>query len=158
MRLLIAPSASFHRSPRRSLPMRQFALSLSVASSSLSFPPSTRSTCGCCSGCPLEVRIIRNSISSFSSFAGMCWIAACFVLYVIRRSKQAWSYNWTEQIADTKQVRTSSHFSFFISPVQMLALAFLRCLSIEAAVHLVLLNIRVTPGGELLIIRDFLLR
>ncbi|GMR49243.1 hypothetical protein PMAYCL1PPCAC_19438, partial [Pristionchus mayeri] len=75
---------------------------------------------------------------------GMLWAVLVFLVYLIRQSKQRWSYNWTEEIIDTKQ---------------MIALAFLRCLFTEAAVRLILINIQLTNNAsDILMLRDFLLR
>ncbi|GMS96853.1 hypothetical protein PENTCL1PPCAC_19028, partial [Pristionchus entomophagus] len=77
-------------------------------------------------------------------FIGMLWTILVFLIYLIRQSKQRWSYNWSEEIVDTKQ---------------MIALAFLRCLFAEAAVQMILINVKLTNNAnEIVMLRDFLLR
>ncbi|KAF8370707.1 srtx-1 [Pristionchus pacificus] len=70
---------------------------------------------------------------------GMVWTMLIFLAYLIRRSKQRWSYNWSEKFADTQQ---------------MIAIAFLRCLFTEVAVKIVLYG----NTNEVVVLRDFLLR
>lgn len=43
----------------------------------------------------------------------MLWTVLVFLVYLIRQSKQRWSYNWTEEIVDTKQVHTFLHLLLF---------------------------------------------
>lgn len=42
--------------------------------------------------------------SAIYYLSGMVWTMLIFLAYLIRRSKQRWSYNWSEKFADTQQV------------------------------------------------------
>ncbi|GMR44627.1 hypothetical protein PMAYCL1PPCAC_14822, partial [Pristionchus mayeri] len=87
---------------------------------------------------------LRLFVVEWLPVGGMSWTALVFLIYLIRQSKQRWSYNWSEKITDTKQ---------------MIALAFLRCLFTEAAVRLILISIQLTNNdSEVFLLRDFLLR
>lgn len=47
----------------------------------------------------------------------------------------------------------------FSDPIQMIAIAFLRCLFTEAAVRMILINVQLTNNAnEIVMLRDFLLR
>ncbi|GMT25988.1 hypothetical protein PFISCL1PPCAC_17285, partial [Pristionchus fissidentatus] len=92
---------------------------------------------------PLFRENITNS-QTLIRIIRMLWVTLVFLVYLLRQSKQKWSYNWTEETVDTKQ---------------MLALAFLRCLFTESAVRMILVNLKLTNNmNEIVMLRDFLLR
>ncbi|GMS93867.1 hypothetical protein PENTCL1PPCAC_16042, partial [Pristionchus entomophagus] len=75
--------------------------------------------------------------------SGLIWIILIFIIFLIRQSRQQRSMNGSECILDMKQ---------------MLALAFLRCLFTEAAVRMVLFNVKLANITEITLVRDILLR
>ncbi|KAF8373260.1 hypothetical protein PRIPAC_79689 [Pristionchus pacificus] len=87
---------------------------------------------------------LRLLIIQWFPVFGMLWIGVIFLVLRIRRSNDRWSYNWSEKIADTKQ---------------MITLAFLRCLFTAGAVRLVLFNVNLANNArEIVLMRDLLLR
>ncbi|EYB88056.1 hypothetical protein Y032_0253g272 [Ancylostoma ceylanicum] len=83
-------------------------------------------------------------VMQWMPISGMACISLSLLIFGIRRLKQKWSYNWSEEPEHSKQ---------------LYAVPFLRCFLMGISVHIPLLVIYGTPGnGQLDDVKDFIVR